>query len=212
MNYEEAMQLFSKYYVDRSTVEFPTILKMCNFKDKRVLEIGPAEGYFKEEVSKIAGEVQTFGVTEELPFEDKSFDIVFSRWVVHGFDDVEKAVKEMCRVAKESVMIVLPSDEGDETKLLEIREKGKAQMRKERVLDIRKWIEESGFRVREERRQVKFIFPDVNEATDIFVQIGFDGKASEEEHSRLHDFLMSKRDQGKISLTQGAAFICASRA
>jgi hypothetical protein len=211
MNYEEAMQLFSKYYVDRNTIEFPTILKMCNFKDKKVLEIGPAEGYFKEEASKNAKEVSTFGVTEELPFEDKSFDIVFSRWVMQGLGDTEKAVKEMCRVASENVMIVLPSDEGDETKLLEIREKGKAQMRKERVLSIRKWIEDSGFRVREERRQLRFVFPDVNEATDIFAQIGFDGKVSSEEHSKLRDFLMSRRDQGKVSITQGAAFICASR-
>lgn len=43
---------------------------------------------------------------EELPFADAGFDVVASRLGAHHFDDVEAAVREMARVARERVLVV----------------------------------------------------------------------------------------------------------
>jgi SAM-dependent methyltransferase len=43
---------------------------------------------------------------EDLPFADASFDVVTSRLGAHHFEDVEAAVQEMTRVARERVLVV----------------------------------------------------------------------------------------------------------
>jgi len=40
---------------------------------------------------------------EKLPFPDKTFDIVISVTAMHHFDDIEKSLKEIKRVAKDRV-------------------------------------------------------------------------------------------------------------
>jgi SAM-dependent methyltransferase len=43
---------------------------------------------------------------EDLPFADGSFDVVASRLAAHHFEDVETALGEMARVARERVLVV----------------------------------------------------------------------------------------------------------
>ena len=43
---------------------------------------------------------------EELPFADSSFDVVACRVAAHHFQDVEAAVREMARVARDLVLVV----------------------------------------------------------------------------------------------------------
>jgi SAM-dependent methyltransferase len=43
---------------------------------------------------------------EDLPFADAGFDVVTSRLGAHHFEDVEAAVDEMARVARERVLVV----------------------------------------------------------------------------------------------------------
>lgn len=45
-------------------------------------------------------------VAEDLPFGDESFDVVASRVAAHHFEDVEAAMREMGRVARERVLVV----------------------------------------------------------------------------------------------------------
>ncbi|MBW2993194.1 methyltransferase domain-containing protein [Candidatus Woesearchaeota archaeon] len=42
---------------------------------------------------------------EKLPFPDKSFDIVTSVTAIHNFNDIEKALNEIKRVAKDRVVL-----------------------------------------------------------------------------------------------------------
>jgi len=208
MNYKDALAKFSQYYKDRYAVEFPTILSLCDFRNKKVLEIGPAEGYFVEEASKLTNDIATSENSVDLSFPDKSFDTVISRWVAQNIDDLEKSVKEMCRVSSSNVIIVLPSEEGDETKLLEVKFPDKSDSRKKRSMDIKKWILESGFNVKEERRLLKFLFPDADEAIEIFSALGFDNSLSDEERLSLKEFLLERKKKDGVHLTQGASFIC----
>jgi SAM-dependent methyltransferase len=211
MNYKDALAKFSQCYKDRYSVEFPTILSLCDFRNKKVLEIGPAEGYFVKELSKLTNNITITDVSVDLPFPNSSFDVVLSRWVAQNIDDLEKSVKEMCRVAKDNVIIVLPSEEGDETKILELKFPDKSDSRKKRAMNIKKWILESGFNVKEERRLLKFLFPDVNEAIEIFSALGFNNDLTEKEKSMLKEFLINNKKNDGIRITQGASFICGYR-
>jgi ubiquinone/menaquinone biosynthesis C-methylase UbiE len=48
---------------------------------------------------------KTVGKAEALPFKDKSFDYCISLTAVQNFDDVEKGIKEMARVAKRRIFV-----------------------------------------------------------------------------------------------------------
>jgi len=211
MNYKEALAKFSQYYKDRYSVEFPTILSLCDFRNKKVLEIGPTEGYFVKEVSKLTNEIAISEISVDLSFPDKSFDIVLSKWTAQNIDDLEKAIKEMCRVAKKNIVIVLPSEKGDETKLLKVKFPEKSKSRKKRIENIKKWISECGFSVKEERKLLKFTFPDLEETIEIFSALGFDNNLSDEEVSSIKEFLSNKKKRDGIHLNQGASFICGYR-
>lgn len=67
----------------------------------------------------LVDEAKTFGIDcdlgsiEDLPYKDKSFDIVTARHILEHLDYYEKAISEMCRVAKYEVAIIffLPPQE-----------------------------------------------------------------------------------------------------
>jgi len=208
MEYQEALIKFSHYYKDRYSVEFPTIFSLCNFKNKSILEIGSAEGYFVKEVSKLTNKINTTDVSIILSFPNSSFDIVFSRWTVQNLNNLKKFIKEICRVAKENVIIVLPSSEGNETKMLKIKFLDKFRQRKKRITEIKKLISNCGFKVKEKRKLLKFLFPNLDEAIEIFSALSFNNDLSVKEKLKLREFLSNRKKKGGIHLTQGASFIC----
>ena len=60
----------------------------------------------KELLSQFNG-TQILGRAEELPFDDKSFDLVLSVTAIHNFSDIKKALDEIRRVAKKKVVITI---------------------------------------------------------------------------------------------------------
>lgn len=62
--------------------------------------IDPSEELLKRAVIKTV-----VGRAEDLPFPDGAFDIVLSLTAVHNFDDVEKGLSEICRVARRDVVL-----------------------------------------------------------------------------------------------------------
>jgi hypothetical protein len=208
MEYNEALEKLSQAYNDRYSVEFPFIFSMTIFEGKSLLEVGPAEGYFQKDAAIMAGSVESTNSLDKLPYEDKSFDIVLSRWVIQNVDDYENFTKEMCRVAKDNVIIVLPSEDGDETRLLSIRTPDKFNTRKERIERIKKCIIDSGFKVREERKLLNFVYSGVIEAAEVYYTLGFGDDATDEEVVRLKKFINERKFDGGVRITQGASFIC----
>ena len=208
MEYKEAIEKLSAAYTDRYEIEFPLIFSMIEFQGKSVLEVGPAEGYFQKDAAVMASSVEATESIDKLPYADKSFDIVLSRWIVQNVDDVESFVKEMCRVAKENVMIILPSEEGDETRLLSIKDPDKFAKRKNRIEAIKEYIRDSGFKAREERRLLNFVFPTFLETAEVFYTLGFGEDSSDEQVLRLKKFLMDRKEGEGVRIKQGASFIC----
>lgn len=58
-----------------------------------------------KELVKICGKQCRIGKAEHLPFKNRSFDYVISVTAVQNFDNIEKGLKEIKRVAKGTVII-----------------------------------------------------------------------------------------------------------
>jgi len=108
-------ELHSREQLDK----IKTILRHLQMSDETVLDVGcgtalyaylfrnykgidPSKGMLDESSADVIK-----GVAEDLPFEDKSFDIVMSISAIHNFEDYKKGIAEMKRVAKKRIIITL---------------------------------------------------------------------------------------------------------
>lgn len=95
------------------------ILNRYDISRKKILDVGCGTAFYsylfgdytgvdcsKDMLKKCKANVVS-GYAEELPFPDKSFDVVISLSAVHNFKDFRKGIDEMQRVAKEMVVITL---------------------------------------------------------------------------------------------------------
>lgn len=124
-NYEDFFARYDRYRYEKE----PHILinlDRIDFKNKKVLEIGLGQGADGEQIVRRGGIYTGVDLTEEsvkrtkmrfalrdlpseeitqgsalrLPFDDNSFDIVFSHGVLHHIPEIEKAQREIRRVLK----------------------------------------------------------------------------------------------------------------
>jgi len=125
---EGAKEFFEEIRKDRYEVYAPWLLKTFKFeqyKNKKVLEIGVGVGTDHLELAKAGAILTGIDITpksieltkknlelhgyksnllvadaENLPFEDNSFDVVYSFGVLHHVPDTQKAIHEVYRVLK----------------------------------------------------------------------------------------------------------------
>ena len=124
----EYLDFFKRYDEYRYSTE-PHILSnlaCIDFNEKKVLEIGLGQGADSEQITRHGGIFSGVDLTDEavkrtkmrfslrdlpfdrieqasaldLPFEDSSFDIVFSHGVLHHIPEIKKAEQEIFRVLK----------------------------------------------------------------------------------------------------------------
>ena len=113
--------------VERLQVEHVIDLCLENGQFESVLDVGTGSGLFAEAFSRRGLAVSGLdvnpqmliaakgfvpdgdfrpGIVEKIPFPDKSSDLVFLGVVLHEADDVEKALKEAKRIARQRVCIL----------------------------------------------------------------------------------------------------------
>jgi len=110
-------------------LEVPRVIaqSMAGIELTSVLDVGTGTGLFAEEFSKVGLRVQgvdanpemaaaaarhvpgaqfSVSTAEALPFEDRSFDLVFMGLVFHETDDPLEALREALRIASKRVAIL----------------------------------------------------------------------------------------------------------
>jgi ubiquinone/menaquinone biosynthesis C-methylase UbiE len=111
-----------------------------------VVTVDPAPGMQPDVVSR----------GEDLPFADRSFDVVACRVAAHHFEDVEKAVFEMARVSRDRVIVVdnlfLDEDAEEADRL-----RDPSHVRNYTEKEWRELFESAGLRIEEVRRLPKQI-------------------------------------------------------
>lgn len=198
MEYWEAWhKMFKEAWQDEESKEFATILGFCDFKGKKILDIGAGIGRSTIRFARLASEIYALdknedllgelkenaressvldkikivvGDAQELDFPDGSFDIVHCVWTLQSVDNLEAAIKEMVRVTRPGgvIIIALSSGEGDETKMKSFYEPNDIKIREGRIDTVKKLLEESDCRVVEKRHLLDYFFPpDIEETYEI---------------------------------------------
>ena len=115
--YDEISRGYSELYKEE---QIEKILKIVDYIDGNdsVLDVGCGNAFYSKYFKNYKGidksvklvkknKLCRYGVAEDLPFKDKSFDVVISITAIHNFDDFEKSLDEMKRVRKKRVIISL---------------------------------------------------------------------------------------------------------
>ncbi len=117
--YDTIAEGYNELHSKEQLEKIKTILRHIQITDETVLDVGcgtalyaylfrnykgidPSRGMLDQANADV-----TRGEAEDLPFKDKSFDIVISVSAIHNFKDYKKAVEEMHRVAKKRIVITL---------------------------------------------------------------------------------------------------------
>jgi SAM-dependent methyltransferase len=86
---------------------------------------------------------------EDLPFADRSFDVVACRTAAHHFGDVAAAVREMARVGDSRILIVDTMNMGDDVEKAEAL-RDPSHVRNYSAEEWRELVESAGLRIVEE--------------------------------------------------------------
>jgi ubiquinone/menaquinone biosynthesis C-methylase UbiE len=145
-----------------------------------VVTVDPAPGMEPDVISR----------GEDIPFADRSFDVVACRVAAHHFDDVEKAVHELARVSRDRVIVVdnLFLDERAEEA---DRVRDPSHVRNYTEQEWRELFEEAELRVEDVRRMPKPI-----EVEPWLERAGTPAADAE----RVRDLLADRIDDGWITL------------
>ncbi len=118
--YDEISEGYNELYGEEQLEKAKIIAKIINPKENQLLlDVGCGTGHYLhllncqvvgvdpslELLKKAKHGFFMQGRAENLPFKDNYFDYVISLTAVQNFDDIEKGLKEINRVAKDKVVI-----------------------------------------------------------------------------------------------------------
>ena len=115
--WSERAQLMRESPTHRSGVDLDLVVAWCEpGPDVSALDVATGGGHVARRLREAGCETVTLDPApgmepdvvaraEELPFEDESFDVVACRIAAHHFDDVQQAVHELARVARDRVVV-----------------------------------------------------------------------------------------------------------
>jgi SAM-dependent methyltransferase len=153
--------------IRRYIITFQIVKALGGLKFTSLLDVGGAEGYkaalvkkifnvsvrscdLSAEASRRAEEI--FGVPGEpvdianLPYEDNSFDVVLCSETLEHVTDIQRATRELLRVAKSAVVITVPKESREEVER-NIREKVPHGHIHALDLSSFSWLEREGVKV-----------------------------------------------------------------
>jgi len=120
--YNQISEGYEELHKEEQLKKIKIIKENLNIKpNSKILDVGcgPYYGEWDGEVTgidpskKLLEIAKTKGIktihcsAESLPFEDDSFDYIISITAIQNFDDIEKGITEIIRVAKSNAVIVI---------------------------------------------------------------------------------------------------------
>lgn len=236
MDFWKAWRKFVKAYQDEGKKEIPTILNFFDFEGKRVLEVGAGTGRLALKFAPICSKLYALdkdgetinsliknasednvlskikpivGESSSLSFPDGFFDAVYSTWTLQSVDNLKESVEEMVRVTKSggTIINVLSSGEGDETKVKGYLKSDAKKLRENRISKIKEILSEE-CDVEEKRKVLNFSFPaDVEEVYSVLKAITL-GNKELSSSAEIKKYLRNLIRKDRLHFTQGASFIC----
>lgn len=118
LTYNKLAKSYNELHKEEQLKKIKIILKNINLKKTdKVLDIGCGTAFYhsffpnytgidnsKQMLNQSKANVIQANA-EKIPFSDKSFDLVISITAIHNFKNIEKAIKEIKRVAKKQIVI-----------------------------------------------------------------------------------------------------------
>ena len=125
--YSKISTIISSRKTDLNQKSIDKILSIINNNDNNqsILDVGCGEGYLLNEISRISNAENLYGVDfckisnnpdwkftkakiTDLPYDDKSFDLVICTHTLEHVVNIKKAVSELTRVCKNTLIVVVP--------------------------------------------------------------------------------------------------------
>ncbi len=134
MYYDSIAKGYDELYKEEQLKKVKIILEELKLKDESVLDVGCGTAFYDYMIKNYTGLDNSrkmikykkncvYGEAENLPFKDKSFDVIICVTAVHNFSDIEKAIKEMKRVCKKKIAISVLKKAKDFDKIKELVKK-----------------------------------------------------------------------------------------
>jgi len=115
--YDEISSGYNELHKEEQLKKVRIIIKELGITNEKVLDVGCGTAFYAELFENYTGLDSSKGMLEKakanvilgnaenLPFKDKSFDVVISVTALHNVKDFKKAIKEMERVSKGKIAI-----------------------------------------------------------------------------------------------------------
>ena len=120
MDYKYIAESYNELHFHEQYKKLMMIIdKFPEIRNEKVLDVGCGTAFYcgwfekytgldnSEEMIGQSKKKLILGRAENLPFDDKSFDIVISLSAINNFDDPSKAVSEMKRVSRGKIIITV---------------------------------------------------------------------------------------------------------
>ena len=115
--YDQISEGYDELHQEEQTKKVKLIINLLNITNEKVLDIGCGTAFYSYLFKDYTGIDNSKGMLEQsksnvihgeaekLPFEDKSFDTVISITAIQNYTNIEKAIQEIKRVAKNKIAI-----------------------------------------------------------------------------------------------------------
>ena len=128
----------------------------------------------------------------ELPFEDNSFDVVYSAWLPHSLTSREDFLREIARISRKYVLLIMPGTHGDEPDLVSIVRFGEKERREEYRRKISNALVSYGFFVNYKSDILKLDYKNFQEIKEVYYCLAFKNEALLDKKQDVDVFLSDK--------------------
>jgi hypothetical protein len=135
----------------------------------------------------------TYDLERGFPFRTGSFDLAYGEWLSHSLVQNQRFLREITRVSRRYLLLVMPGLNGDDANLASIAEPKEAEKRKECRKNIENYLKREGWKTSIKEATLKLDFRDEETARKTFYCLTFGNNLTAEQKAKVDNFLSGKR-------------------